>query len=160
MVKSDKKDKEKKKEKRDRDDKEEEAVDDSDVKRARVSVIANPLASKKLTKSTLKLIQKASAAKQVRRGVKEVVKALKKGEKGLCVIAGDISPIDVICHIPIYCEEKLVPYVYVPSKEDLGAASQTKRPTSIVMVSAGTDVELKGMFEECVGEVKKIAPKF
>jgi H/ACA ribonucleoprotein complex subunit 2 len=106
------------------------------------------------------MITKASAAKLVRRGVKEVVKALKKGEKGLCIIAGDISPIDVICHIPVYCEEKAVPYIYVPSKEDLGAASQTKRPTSIVMVKAGSDAAVKALFDECVSEVKKVTPKF
>ena len=41
----------------------------------------------------------------------------------------------VIAHVPIFCEEKGVPYIYVPSKEELGAASQTKRPTSIVLVS-------------------------
>lgn len=165
-MKSDKKDKAEKSDKKDKKEKSDKkeasaaAPADDDAKRARVSVIANPLASKSLTKSVLSMITKASAAKLVRRGVKEVVKALKKGEKGLCIIAGDISPIDVICHIPIYCEEKAVPYIYVPSKEDLGAASQTKRPTSIVMVKAGSDAAIKGLFDECVSEVKKATPKF
>ena len=36
----------------------------------------------------LKCIKKASGAKTLRRGVKEVVKALKKDTKGLCIIAG------------------------------------------------------------------------
>lgn len=31
-----------------------------------------------------------------------------QNEKGICVIAGDISPIDVISHVPIFCEEKEV----------------------------------------------------
>lgn len=35
----------------------------------------------------------------------------------LCVIAGNISPIDVITHVPILCEEEEIPYIYVPSKE-------------------------------------------
>lgn len=35
----------------------------------------------------------------------------------LCVIAGNISPIDVITHLPILCEEANVPYIYVTSKE-------------------------------------------
>ena len=61
-----------------------------------VSAIARPLASKKSTKRLHKLVTKASKVKCVRRGVKEVVKALRKGEKGFCVIAGDISPVDVI----------------------------------------------------------------
>ena len=40
--------------------------------------------------------------------------------RSLCrvvVFAGDISPIDVITHMPILCEENHIPYVYVPSKE-------------------------------------------
>lgn len=35
----------------------------------------------------------------------------------LCVIAGNISPIDVITHVPILCEESDIPYIYVASKE-------------------------------------------
>ena len=52
----------------------------------------------------------------------------------MVVIAGDISPIDVIAHMPVACEEAGVPYVYVPSKQHLGAAGLTKRPTSIVLI--------------------------
>ena len=50
------------------------------------------------------------------------------------MIAGDISPIDVITHVPVLCEDAGVPYIYVPSKEQLGAAGQTKRPTSVMLV--------------------------
>jgi H/ACA ribonucleoprotein complex subunit 2 len=50
------------------------------------------------------------------------------------VLAGDISPIDVISHIPVLCEDLDVQYVYVPSKAELGAAAATKRPTSVVLV--------------------------
>lgn len=35
----------------------------------------------------------------------------------VCIIAGDISPIDVIIHIPVMCEDRDIPYIYVPSKE-------------------------------------------
>ena len=100
MGKKDKAEKEKKKVEEDGDE------EDGPVKQRLVSPIANPLASKKLTKKALKTIKKAAKAKMIRRGVKEVVKAIKKGEKGLVIIAGDISPIDVIAHVPILCEEK------------------------------------------------------
>ena len=53
-----------------------------------------------------------------------------------CVIAGDISPIDVITHVPVLCEDAGVPYIYVPSKDALGTAAQTKRPTSVMLVMA------------------------
>ena len=72
--------------------------------------------------------------KQVKRGVKEVVKALRKGATGVCVLAGDVSPVDVIAHLPVFCEDKGVGYVWVSSKEALGAAGLTKRPTSCMLV--------------------------
>ncbi|XP_038688095.1 H/ACA ribonucleoprotein complex subunit 2-like protein [Tripterygium wilfordii] len=96
--------------------------------------IAKPLAGKKLCKRTLKLVRKAAEQKCVKRGVKEVVKSIRRGNKGLCVIAGNISPIDVITHVPILCEESEIPYIYVPSKEDLANAGATKRPTCCVLV--------------------------
>ncbi|EEF50684.1 H/ACA ribonucleoprotein complex subunit 2-like protein [Ricinus communis] len=99
-----------------------------------LSPIAKPLAGKKLCKRTLKLVRKAAEHKCLKRGVKEVVKSIRRGHKGLCVIAGNISPIDVITHVPILCEEADIPYVYVPSKEDLANAGVTKRPTCCVLV--------------------------
>lgn len=53
----------------------------------------------------------------------------------MVVLAADISPMDVISHIPVLCEDHGVPYVFVPSRAELGAASNTKRPTSIVLIS-------------------------
>merc|ERR1712233_243718 len=91
-----------------------------------VQPFCEPLADKKLAKKLFKCIKKATKSKQVLRGVKEVVKAVRKGTKGVCVIAGNISPMDVISHLPILCEENAVPYIYVRSKEELGAAGLTK----------------------------------
>lgn len=47
-----------------------------------VSPIADPLMAGKLYTKTLKLVRKASEAKAIRRGVPEVVKAIRKGQKG------------------------------------------------------------------------------
>uniref|UniRef100_A0A2P2MSN2 H/ACA ribonucleoprotein complex subunit 2 n=2 Tax=Rhizophora mucronata TaxID=61149 RepID=A0A2P2MSN2_RHIMU len=99
-----------------------------------LSPIAKPLAGKKLSKKTFKLVRRAAERKCLKRGVKEVVKSIRRGQKGLCIIAGNISPIDVITHLPILCEENDIPYVYVPSKEDLASAGATKRPTCCVLV--------------------------
>ncbi|CAK9147878.1 unnamed protein product [Ilex paraguariensis] len=96
--------------------------------------IAKPLAGKKLCKRTLKLVRRAAEHKCLKRGVKEVVKTIRRGNKGFCVIAGNISPIDVITHVPILCEEADIPYIYLPSKEDLANAGATKRPTCCVLV--------------------------
>ena len=96
-----------------------------------VNVIAKPMASKKLTKKTYKLVKKSSKAKQLRRGVKEVQKTIRKKEKGVVVFAGDVSPIDVYSCMPIMCEDAKLPYCYVPARVDLGLASQTMLATSV-----------------------------
>lgn len=54
----------------------------------------------------------------------------------VCIIAADISPIDVLSHLPILCEEKGVPYIYVRSRAEVGEACKTKRPTSCVFIQA------------------------
>ncbi|KLU83830.1 H/ACA ribonucleoprotein complex subunit 2 [Magnaporthiopsis poae ATCC 64411] len=104
---------------------------------------ALPLADDKVQKKVLKTVKKATKKSALLRGVKEVNKALRKAPgksantteiPGVVVIAGDISPAEVIMHLPIYCEERNVPYIFVPSRAELGAAAKTKRPTSVVML--------------------------
>ena len=134
--KKDKKDKKEKKEKAPESDAEEEkeTLKSDYIQRLFVSPIADPLASDKLCKKLLKLIQKGMKDKLVKRGVKETVKAVRKGSKGIVIIAADISPIDVLSHLPILCEDKSIPYMYVKSRAEVGQACKTKRPTSCVMI--------------------------
>ncbi|NWR82628.1 NHP2 protein, partial [Furnarius figulus] len=113
--------------------------------------IAQPLASRKLTRKLYKCIRKATKLKQVRRGVKEVQKFINKGEKGIVVLAGDILPIDVYCHIPIMCEDRSLPYAYIPSKSDLGAMAGSKRPTCVIMIKPHE--EYQEAYQECQEEV-------
>ncbi|KAL8844985.1 MAG: hypothetical protein Q9176_000657 [Flavoplaca citrina] len=103
---------------------------------------AVPLADEKVQKKVLKGVKKAARNKTLKRGVKEVVKALRKSPTtssptnptNVVIIAADISPMDVISHLPVLCEDHGVPYVFVPSRAELGAAGSTKRPTSVVMI--------------------------
>ncbi|KAJ4478104.1 RNA-binding protein [Lentinula aciculospora] len=136
-----------------------------------LSPLAKPIAEKKLLKKLNKTIKKASKARQVKRGVKEVVKGIRKGEKGLLVLAADISPIDIISHLPVLSEEAQIPYVFVTSKEELGFASSTKRPTSCVMICPDQkkktkrkegaqekekDDDYRELYDECYKEVEQM----
>ena len=125
-----------------------------------INVICEPLASKKSTKRIHKLVRKASGAKNVRRGVKELVKGLRKGDRGLAIIAGDIFPVDVVSHLPVLLEESGVPYLFVPSKQDLGAAASTKRPTSCVLVKTPPKgFEAMDLYETLIKEAKEYEPR-
>merc|ERR1712107_566402 len=99
----------------------------------------------------------AVADKQTRRGVPECTKAIRKGQKGMIFLAGDIYPLDVFAHVPVLCEEKEVYYCYLPSRRELGAACQTKRPISIVMVmEPKEDSTLGKTYEQVKAGVKAI----
>ncbi|TKA67731.1 hypothetical protein B0A49_08095 [Cryomyces minteri] len=104
---------------------------------------ANPLADDTDSKAVLKAVRHAAKHSHLKRGTKEVVKSLRKSAKdasslpvGVVILAADISPMDVISHLPVLCEDHDVPYIYVRSRVALGEAGATKRPTSVVMVSA------------------------
>ncbi|KAF8222176.1 L30e-like protein [Tricholoma matsutake] len=136
-----------------------------------LSALAHPLAQRKLLKKLHKTIKKASKSRHVKRGVKEVVKGIRKGEKGLLILAADINPIDIISHLPVLSEEAHIPYVFVSSKEELGHASSTKRPTSCVMVcpdqkkrkrketEEDNDDDFRELYDECYREVEKLDTK-
>lgn len=115
--------------------------------------------------------------KSIHRGVKECEKAIKKtpaktpatapsDAPGLVIIAGDISPMDVIMHFPLLCEEHNVPYLFIKSRADLGVAACTKRATSVVMLKpsgkkAGKDTEMtdadkKSSAEEYLESYKEV----
>ncbi|RCI16690.1 hypothetical protein L249_2003 [Ophiocordyceps polyrhachis-furcata BCC 54312] len=126
---------------------------------------AIPISDEKGMKKTYKTIRKAAKNGTLKRGVKEVIKALRKsppsapgytGFPGVVVIAGDISPPDVIAHIPVLCEDHNVPFIFVTSRAELGASARTKRPTSVVMLmekrDAGKKKEVKDKEADAVAE--------
>lgn len=121
---------------------------------ANINAIAQPLASKKLSKKLYKCVKKAAKVKNIRRGVKEVQKFINKGEKGIVVMAGDTLPIDVYCHLPIMCEDRSLPYAYIPSKVDLGASAGSKRPTCVILIKPHEDYQ--EAYDECLGEVSSL----
>ncbi|KAK0720897.1 50S ribosomal protein L30e-like protein, partial [Lasiosphaeris hirsuta] len=135
---------------------------------------ALPLADDKTHKKIYKLIKKGAKLKSIHRGVKECEKAIKKclikgattsasaASPGLVIIAGDISPMDVIMHFPILCEEHGVPYLYIKSRADLGVAACTKRATSVVMLKPeGKKPTAKDAEKATAGrdEEKKVSPE-
>ncbi|KAF2649283.1 L30e-like protein [Lophiostoma macrostomum CBS 122681] len=139
-----------------------------DALRGALVPFAVPLADDaKEVKKVLRTVKKSAKTKTLRRGVKEVVKALRKSTSTapassdisdppfVCIIAADISPMDVISHIPVLCEDHNIPYIYVRSRAELGEASATKRPTSVVMVARERNKKGKEVKEGDVAEFEE-----
>ncbi|XP_015366596.1 PREDICTED: H/ACA ribonucleoprotein complex subunit 2-like protein [Diuraphis noxia] len=121
--------------------------------------IAKPLAPKALTKKIYKLVKKAHKEKTyLRVGLKEVQRRVRREEKGLVIFAGDVSPIDIMSHMPGVCETKNLPYCYVPSRDDLGSSMGVKR--SAVMVLIRKHENYGDLFDECQSEIKALPYDF
>jgi large subunit ribosomal protein L7Ae len=74
----------------------------------------------------------------------------------LVVMAEDVTPEEVLMHLPVLCKEKQVPFVYVPSKEELGKAAGINVPTSsIAIVEEGDSKNLVADIAAKVKELKK-----
>jgi U4/U6 small nuclear ribonucleoprotein SNU13 len=80
-------------------------------------------------------VQQATHYRQLKKGANEATKTLNRGISELIVLAADTSPLAILLHLPLLCEDKNVPYVYVPSKMALGRACGVARREYII--SAG-----------------------
>lgn len=65
----------------------------------------------------------------------------------------------MVSHLPFLLEENDVPYIFVPSKQDLGAAASTKRPTSCVLVrTPKKDFDAQDIYDTMLEEAKEYDP--
>ena len=57
---------------------------------------------------------------KIRKGMNEVTKSIERNIAKLVVMAEDVSPPEILFHVPLICEEKSIPYAYLSSKKELG----------------------------------------
>jgi large subunit ribosomal protein L7Ae len=86
------------------------------------------------TEKAYEAIELAKITGKIKKGSNEVTKALEKGKAKLVVIAKDISPPEIVMHIPVLAKEKGVTCIEVPSKDELGAAAGLGVGTAAVAV--------------------------
>lgn len=86
-----------------------------------------PKADNQMSKQIHDLLNQAVFYKQVKKGANETTKSLNRGVAELVVLAADTEPLEIVLHLPLLCEDKNVPYVYVPKQADLGRACGVSR---------------------------------
>jgi large subunit ribosomal protein L7Ae len=75
----------------------------------------------------------------LKKGMNETTKAIERGKAKLVVIAGDISPAEIVMHLPAISKEKKVPYVFIDKRTDLGKAVGLTIPcSSLAVVDLGS----------------------
>ncbi|MCD6248417.1 MAG: 50S ribosomal protein L7ae [Hadesarchaea archaeon] len=109
---------------------------------------------KELANQVYEAVEKARDTGKVRKGVNETTKAIERGEAKLVVIAEDVDPAEIVAHLPPLCDEKEVPYIYVPDKRELGSAVGIDVPSSsVAIIESG---EAKDLVESIVSKIKEL----
>ncbi len=75
-----------------------------------------------LLKKSLDALDLARTTGNVKKGTNETTKIIERGMARLVLISEDVTPEEVVMHLPPLCEEKNIPYLYVKNQKDLGAA--------------------------------------
>ncbi len=113
-------------------------------------------ASKEMQDLAYELIEKARDSGKIGKGANEATKHVERGQAKLVVMAEDVSPEEILAHMPILCEEKNIPYTYVPSKEELGNAAGLGTSTSAVaVIDPGKEKDMIENIVKKIGALKK-----
>ncbi|MFH0714840.1 MAG: 50S ribosomal protein L7Ae [Candidatus Diapherotrites archaeon] len=98
--------------------------------------------SKEVQEHALSVLEKVRKNGKIKIGTNEVTKAIERGVAKLVYIAEDVSPKEVVMHLPILCAEKNIAFTWIPTKKELGE-------------KAGIDVGASSVVITDEGEAKK-----
>ncbi len=111
-----------------------------------------------LAEKAYEALQKArETGGRIKKGTNETTKAVERGLAKLVLIAEDVDPPEIVAHLPLLCEEKKIPYIYVPSKARLGKAAGIEvAAASACIIDPG---EAKDLVDEIIKKVNEIKVK-
>lgn len=144
-----------------------------------------PIADEALSQQILTIVQQASHYRQLKKGANEskllttqcapgaylvnpavsrpstnfslaATKTLNRGTSEIIILAADTAPLAILLHLPLLCEDKNVPYVYVPSKTSLGRACGVSRAVIACSVTTNDASDLMPQIRELKNRVERL----
>ena len=76
-----------------------------------------------LEDDAIEALEVARDTGSVKKGTNETTKAVERGNAQLVFIAEDVSPEEVVMHLPEIAAEKDIPYIFVATQDDVGHAA-------------------------------------
>jgi len=111
---------------------------------------------KEVADAAYEALQLANQTGSVRKGTNETTKAIERAQAKLVVIAEDVDPPEVVAHLPLICDERKIPYVFVPNKQKIGSAVGIDVPAAAAcIVETGDAAPLVKEINKRLDEVKK-----
>ena len=113
---------------------------------------------KEVVDAAYEALQLATQTGSVRKGTNETTKAIERAQAKLVVIAEDVDPPEAVAHLPLICDERKIPYVFVPSKQKIGSATGIDVPSAAACITeVGDAASLVKEISKRIEEIKKKA---
>lgn len=75
----------------------------------------------------------------------------------MVILAADTDPLAIVMHIPLLCEDKNVPYVFLPNKLAIGRACGVTRPIIAATITSNETSDLTPVIERLRDKVDRLA---
>ncbi|NIN52590.1 MAG: 50S ribosomal protein L7ae [Nitrososphaeria archaeon] len=102
---------------------------------------------KEVAEAAYEALKIAQESGKIRKGTNEATKSIERGRAKLVLIAENVEPPEIVAHLPLLCDERRAPYVYVPEKHRLGQAA------GLMVSSAAAAIEEPGEAGDLVNEI-------
>ncbi|SFG38603.1 LSU ribosomal protein L7AE [Halopelagius inordinatus] len=76
-----------------------------------------------LAENALEALEVARDTGTVKKGTNETTKSIERGNAELVLIAEDVSPEEIVMHLPELAEEKGIPYIFIETQDEVGQAA-------------------------------------
>ena len=105
---------------------------------------------KEVSEKIIEAISVAKATGKVTKGVNETTKAVERGICKFAVMAEDVTPPEILMHIPVICDEKKVAFGYKRKDKpfkiyeiDIDPNAGRMKPGSLRQITFGSKEEVK-----------------
>jgi len=94
---------------------------------------------------------------KIKKGINETTKAVERGLAKFVIISENVYPEEIVAFLPLLCEEKNVPYLYVDDKKKLGeAAGINTIASSVAIIEVG---DAKTLYDELLSKYSELRAK-
>ena len=92
----------------------------------------------------------------MKKGANEATKTLNRGISEVIIMAADAEPLEILLHLPLLCEDKNVPYVFVPSKVALGRACGVSRAVISCSITTNEASQMKSTIDKIKIQIENL----
>ena len=95
---------------------------------------------------------------KIKKGANEVTKAAERGIASMIVMAENVTPGELVAHVPMICKEKGIPFIYVEDQGYLAdSAGMTAGTRTAAVAVLDVDKEAQDIFNEVKGHNETLA---